>query len=84
MFLAPTVQLELELTTNNTHKFPKNVKKEMKKYQNESVENINIYRVDKTLRTPADQENPGESLDPLLMSLVKSTSISIDEGEETG
>jgi hypothetical protein len=33
-----------------------------------------------TLRTPA---RPGESYDPLLMSLVKSTSISVDEGEET-
>ena len=28
--------------------------------------------------------NPGESYDPLLMSLVKSTSIIVDEGEETG
>ena len=28
--------------------------------------------------------NPGESYDPLLMSLVKFTSISVDEGEETG
>jgi hypothetical protein len=43
-----------------------------------------------TLRTPAlsmilaDQVNPSESYDLLLMSLVKSTSISIDEGEETG
>ena len=27
-----------------------------------------------------DQVNPGESYDPLLMSLVKSTSISVDEG----
>jgi hypothetical protein len=26
----------------------------------------------------------GESYDPLLMPLVKSTSISVDEGEETG
>jgi hypothetical protein len=26
----------------------------------------------------------GESYDPLLMSPVKSTSISVDEGEETG
>ena len=44
----------------------------------------------KTLRTPAlsmtqtDQVNPGESFDPLLMSLVKATWISVDEGEETG
>ena len=30
-----------------------------------------------------DQVNPGESYDSLLMSLVKSTSISVDEGEET-
>ena len=30
-----------------------------------------------------DQVNPAESYDPLLMSLVKSTSISVDEGEET-
>ena len=30
-----------------------------------------------------DQVNPGESYDPLLMSPVKSTSISVDEGEET-
>ena len=43
----------------------------------------------KTLRTPAlsmtqtDQGNPGESYDPLLMSLVKSTSLSVDDGEET-
>jgi hypothetical protein len=28
--------------------------------------------------------NPGESYDPLLMSLVKSISISADEGEEKG
>ena len=28
--------------------------------------------------------NPGKSYDPLLMSLIKSTSISVDEGEETG
>jgi hypothetical protein len=31
-----------------------------------------------------DQVNPGESYAPLLMSLVKSASISVDEGEETG
>ena len=31
-----------------------------------------------------DQVNPGESYDPLLMWLLKSTSISVDEGEETG
>ena len=31
-----------------------------------------------------DQVNPGKSYDPLLMSLVKSTSISVDEVEETG
>jgi hypothetical protein len=31
-----------------------------------------------------DQVNPGESHDPLVMSLVKSTSISADEGEGTG
>ena len=49
-----------------------------------------IDRVDKTLGPPAlsmtlpDQVNPGESCDPLLMSLVKSTSISVEEGEETG
>jgi hypothetical protein len=49
-----------------------------------------IHRVYKTLRTPAlsksqtDQANPGESYDPLMMSLVKSTSVSVDEGEETG
>ena len=30
-----------------------------------------------------DQVNSGESYDPLLMSLIKSTSISVDEGEET-
>ena len=29
-----------------------------------------------------NQVNPGKSYDPLLMSLVKSTSISLDEGEE--
>ena len=29
-----------------------------------------------------DQVNPGESYDPLLMSLVKSTSISVDEQED--
>jgi hypothetical protein len=34
--------------------------------------------------TQTDQMNPGENYDPLLMSLVKSTSISVDEGEETG
>ena len=28
--------------------------------------------------------NPDESYDPLLMSPVKSTSISVDDGEETG
>ena len=27
---------------------------------------------------------PGEIYDPLLMSLVKSTSVHVDEGEETG
>ena len=31
-----------------------------------------------------DQLNPGESSDPLLMSPVKSTSIRVDEEEETG
>ena len=31
-----------------------------------------------------DQVNSGESWDPLLMSLVKSTSISVNEGEDTG
>jgi hypothetical protein len=54
--------------------------------------NISIlnFKSIKTLRTPAlsitwtDQVNPGEKYDPLLMSLVKSTSISVDEGEETG
>ena len=34
--------------------------------------------------TNTDQGSPGESSDPLLMPLVKSTSISVDEGEETG
>jgi hypothetical protein len=34
--------------------------------------------------TQTDQVNPGESYDPLSMSLVKSTSISVDDGEETG
>ena len=34
--------------------------------------------------TKTDQGNPGESYDPLLMSPVKSTSISVDEREETG
>jgi hypothetical protein len=29
-----------------------------------------------------DQVRPGESYNPLFMSLVKSTSISVDEGEE--
>jgi hypothetical protein len=44
--------------------------------------------VHKTLGTPVlsmtDQMNPGENYDPLLMSLAKSTSIIVDEGEETG
>ena len=45
--------------------------------------------MDKTLRparsmTSTDQVNPDESNDSLLMSLVKSASISVDEGEETG
>ena len=31
-----------------------------------------------------DIDSPGESYDPLLMSLVKSTSICVDEGKETG
>ena len=50
----------------------------------------NLHWVDKTLGTPAlsmtltDQVNPGESYDPLLISLLKSTSISVDEGEDTG
>ena len=49
-----------------------------------------MHGVYKTLRTPAlsmtksNQVNPGESYDPLLMALVKSTSISVDEGDETG
>jgi hypothetical protein len=30
--------------------------------------------------TQTDQVNPGESYDPFLMSPVKSTSISVDEG----
>jgi hypothetical protein len=34
--------------------------------------------------TLTDQVNQGESYDPLLMALVKSTSISVGEGEETG
>jgi hypothetical protein len=34
--------------------------------------------------TLTDQVNPGESYDPLLMSFIKSTSISVDEGMETG
>ena len=34
--------------------------------------------------TYTDQGNPGESYDPLLMSRVKFTSISVDEGEKTG
>ena len=43
----------------------------------------------KTLSWPAqspdlNQVNPGESYDPLLIALVKSTSISVDEGKETG
>jgi hypothetical protein len=33
--------------------------------------------------TQTDQVDPGESYDPLLMSHVKSNSISVDEGEET-
>ena len=33
--------------------------------------------------TQTDQLNQGESNDPLLISLAKSTSISVDEGEET-
>ena len=49
-----------------------------------------IYTVYKTLGTPVlsmtqtDQVNPGEVHDPLLMSPVKSTSISVDEGKQTG
>jgi hypothetical protein len=48
------------------------------------------FKHSKTFKTPAivmtctDQVNPVESYDPLLMSNVKSTSISVDEGEETG
>ena len=34
--------------------------------------------------TWTDQVNPGESYDPLLILLVKSTSISADEQDETG
>jgi hypothetical protein len=34
--------------------------------------------------TQADQVIPAQSYDPLLMSLYKSTSISVDEWEETG
>ena len=34
--------------------------------------------------TQTGQVSPGESYDPLLMSPVKSTSISVDEGEEKG
>ena len=40
------------------------------------------YTVYKTLGTPGDYR--GESYDPLLMSPVKSTSVSVNEGEETG
>ena len=34
--------------------------------------------------TVTDQTNPSKRYDPLLMSLVTSTSIRVDEGEETG
>ena len=34
--------------------------------------------------TQADQVIPAQSYDPLLMSLFKSTSISVNEWEETG
>jgi hypothetical protein len=36
------------------------------------------------LLAQTDQVNPGKSHDPLLMSLVKFTSIIVHEGDETG
>jgi hypothetical protein len=36
------------------------------------------------IRNTFSLHDSGESYDPLLMSLVKSTSISVDEGEKTG
>jgi hypothetical protein len=51
------------------------------------IDNISMYTEYKTLGTAAlsmtktDQVNPGESYDPLLMSLIKSTSISVGDGE---
>ena len=51
-----------------------------------SLEVVDIRWVYKTLGTPAlpmtytDQVNPGESYDPLFMSPVKSTSISVNRG----
>jgi hypothetical protein len=44
---------------------------------------IAVYKTLRTLAlsmTSTDQVNPGESYDPLLMSLVKSPSISVDAG----
>ena len=54
------------------------------------TDDIQLKHIHKTFRTPVlsmtktDQVNPGESYGPLMMSPVKSTSISVDEGEETG
>ena len=42
-----------------------------------------FFRQKMTSMTQTDQVNPGESYDPLLMSLDKSTSIRVDKGEET-
>ena len=44
----------------------------------------NLLRTSENLRNITDQMNPGESYDPLLISAVISTSISVDEGDGTG
>jgi hypothetical protein len=46
------------------------------------VTTCSFHDIIKTSFHETNQVNPGESYDPLLMALIKSTSISVDEWED--
>ena len=53
-------------------------------FKSNAIHTLSVQNIRNTVSFhETDQMNPGDSYDPLLMSLVKSTSIRVDEGEET-
>ena len=53
-------------------------------YRSSSISCLTLSAQNLMYMTQTDQVNPGEILDPFLVSPVESTSIRVDKGEETG